>query len=342
MRTTRERPTPTPSSPPPPFQTRKLVFTVHRGPAAGATVDAVLIPDTGALPSSSRPSPRPRLTLCVSSQAGCGQGCAFCLTGAAGRGRNLTAGQIVGQAVAAARVLRGDGGPSSPGPPLTNVVFMGQGEPLDNADAVLAAASILTDPQGFGLSPRRVTVSTVGADAAALEAFVAASPAVSVAVSLHAATEATRSLIVPSSRRAGGGLAPLVAALERLFPRDAPSTAATPPPHWRHGRHVLVEYVLLAGVNDAGADARALVALLARVAAKVNLIPFNPHPGSPFAPPSRAAVAAFRDAVSAGGLVCTVRTPKGADAAMAACGQLGEAGAGPPAAARRLVAEGVV
>ena len=181
--------------------TRKLIFELTRGPAAGATVDAVLIPDTGALPSRhGGPSPRPRLTLCVSSQVGCGQGCAFCLTGAAGRGRNLTAGQIIAQVTAAARLVDAD--PASP--PLTGVVFMGQGEPLDNAGAVLAATRVITHPLGHALAPRRVTVSTVGADPAALEAFVAAS-GVSTAVSLHAATEETRSAIVPSSRRVGGG-----------------------------------------------------------------------------------------------------------------------------------------
>ena len=130
--------------------TRRLIFEVARGAAAGATVDAVLIPDTGALPSRrGGPSPRPRLTLCVSSQVGCGQGCAFCLTGAAGRGRNLTAGQIVAQVTAAARLVEAD--PTSP--PLTGVVFMGQGEPLDNAGAVLAATRVITHPLGHSAGP---------------------------------------------------------------------------------------------------------------------------------------------------------------------------------------------
>jgi len=321
--------------------TRKLVFDVTRGPAAGSRVDAVLIPDgkTGAAPGQRR-----RLTLCVSSQAGCAMGCAFCLTGAPGLAGSLTAGQIVEQAVAARRLLVAEG--RDPGL-LSNIVFMGQGEPLDNYSAVLAASAIFTAPTGLALSHNRVTVSTVGV-VPAMRALVAASR-VQLAVSLHATTEEGRAAIVPANRR--HSLAAIVAALEADFPRRgkgwqtlaAPGEGgggASPPPagpNHRHGRHVLVEYVLLAGVNDSTADAHRLVALLSRVEAKINLIPFNPHPGSPFAAPEQAVVDAFRDAVRRGGRVCTVRAAKGADAALAACGQLGDPAAGPPRAARVFV-----
>lgn len=314
--------------------TRKLVFDVTAGAAAGRRVDAVLIPDGKACGARGRR----RLTLCVSSQAGCAMGCAFCLTGASGLGGSLTAGQIVEQVVAARRLLASEGADPSL---LSNVVFMGQGEPLDNYDAVVAAADVMTCATGLALSHNRVTVSTVGL-VPAMRALAAASP-VQLAVSLHATTEAGRAAIVPANAR--HPLADIVAALEADFPRrpaaakDGPASAATQPPpgpHHRHGRHVLIEYVLLAGVNDAAADARRLVSLLARVEAKINLIPFNPHPGSPFSAPDDAAVSAFRGAVRAGGRVCTVRAAKGADAALAACGQLGD-----PAAGTRRAGRGV-
>jgi 23S rRNA (adenine2503-C2)-methyltransferase len=255
------------------------------------------------------------------------QGCTFCYTGTLGLLGNLTPGQIVEQVVAARRLLfdaaAAEGSVAPAASPITNVVYMGMGEPLDNLQAVLPSLEVLAHPLGLHLSHNKITVSTVGL-IPALRRLAAESRA-GVAVSLHGVTDAQRSAIVPVNRR--HPLGELVGALEELFPRDRAAPG--------FGRHVLIEYTMLAGVNDAPADAAALAALLARVRCKVNLIEFNPHAGTAFTASPPAALAAFRDVLVAAGMVATVRCSRGDDE-MAACGQLGDAGA---RAARRAAAE---
>lgn len=289
--------------------TRKLVFKLTAGPGAGGQVETVLIPivrEAGA---------KARTTLCVSSQVGCAMACQFCYTGRMGLLGNLTPGQIVEQVVAARRLLFEEALVEGTPPgrhitPITNVVYMGMGEPMDNLEAVLPSIDTLAHPLGLHLSYNKVCVSTVGL-VPQMRQFAAASKAV-LAVSLHAATDAVRDAIVPVNRRYP--MAELVAVLEELCPKDKAAS--------RHGHHVLIEYIMLQGVNDRGEDAAALLSLLANVRCKVNLIVFNPHEGTPFEASTPAAVAAFRDVLIRGGLVATVRSSRGDDK-MAACGQLG-------------------
>jgi 23S rRNA (adenine2503-C2)-methyltransferase len=259
--------------------TRKLLFRLE----GGVPVETVLIPDGE------------RLTVCVSSQAGCGMGCGFCATARMGLLRNLAAGEIVGQVVVAAA----EAAPAR----VTNVVFMGMGEPLANYEAVCTALEALTAPWGLGFSPRRVTVSTVGI-APAIERLVAES-AVNVAISLVATTDAVRSALMPINRRYP--LATLLGTCRRL--------------RLPHRRRLYFEYVLLDGVNDSEADVGRLVELLRGIPAKVNLIVFNPFPGSPFAPSPRARVLRFQSVLFAAGLQTNVRESRGWDI-RAACGQL--------------------
>ncbi len=266
---------------------RKLVL----GLADGREIQAVLMPD------------RDRLTLCVSSQVGCGFGCAFCYTGTMGLVRQLTAGEIVGQVFAARATL-------APGERLTHVVFMGMGEPLANYAATVKALRILTAPEGFGFSPRRVTVSTVGL-VRAIERLGREGIPVNLAVSLHAATDELRSRLMPVNR--GWGLEDLLAACRR-FPLPL-------------RRRMTFEYVLLDGVNDDVEEARRLARRLAGLRAKVNLIPFNPWEGSGFRRPPVERIRAFQRALLDAGLTATVRWSKGEDVG-AACGQLCAAGAG--------------
>jgi 23S rRNA (adenine2503-C2)-methyltransferase len=260
--------------------TRKLLFAL--GP--GQAIESVLIPDP------------PRFTACLSTQAGCGMGCQFCATARLGLQRHLSPVEIAGQLAAVRRVL-------DPGERLTNVVFMGMGEPLHNYDALVEAIEILTADWGFGLSGRRITVSTVGL-LPQLERLVRDTP-VSIAVSLTATTDALRNRLMPVNRRYP--LAHLLATCRAL------------PIAQR--RRITFEYVLLGGVNDSAADAARLVKLLHGVRAKVNLIPFNPFPDAGFAPPQPAALAAFRQRLLDAGLNATVRATRGRDI-QAACGQL--------------------
>ena len=260
--------------------TRKLLFTLEPGRA----IESVVIPE-----------PR-RLTACISSQAGCAMGCAFCATARLGLQRNLSAAEIAAQLLAVRRVLE-------PGERLSNVVFMGMGEPLHNYDALVEAIEILTADWGFGLSGRRVTVSTVGL-LPQLERLVCET-SVSIAVSLTATTDALRDRLMPVNRRYP--LAQLIATCRSL------------PIAQR--RRITFEYVLLAGVNDAPADAARLVGLLHGVRAKVNLIPFNPFPGAGFDRPPQSTAEAFQRRVLAGGVNATVRATRGRDI-QAACGQL--------------------
>ncbi|MGE0520096.1 MAG: 23S rRNA (adenine(2503)-C(2))-methyltransferase RlmN [Candidatus Binatia bacterium] len=261
-------------------RTRKLLFALEPGRA----VESVIIPDP------------PRLTACISSQAGCAMSCAFCATARLGLQRQLTAAEIAGQLIAVRRAL-------DPGERLSNVVFMGMGEPLANYDAVVEAIEVLTADWGFGLSGRRITVSTVGL-LPQLERLVRETP-VSIAISLTATTDELRDRLMPVNRRYP--LAQLMATCRAL------------PIAQR--RRITFEYVLLAGVNDSPADASRLVRLLHGIRSKINLIPFNPFTGAGFAPPPPAAVERFRNRLLAGGVSTSVRATRGRDI-QAACGQL--------------------
>ncbi|HEY8377728.1 MAG TPA: 23S rRNA (adenine(2503)-C(2))-methyltransferase RlmN [Nannocystis sp.] len=273
--------------------TCKLVFATDDG----AAVESVLIPGPE------------RATLCVSSQIGCAMGCGFCLTATMGLGRNLRAAEIVDQFVIARRHF--------PDVWISNVVFMGMGEPLHNLDEVLPAIEVLTDDRGLGLSHRRVTVSTSGL-VPQIARFVAASDA-QLAVSVNATTDALRDVLMPVNRKYPLGV--LFAALRALpLPRRA---------------RVTLEYVLLAGVNDSLADAERLADLVQGLPCKLNLIPYNPHPGSAFRRPDPDQVAAFKAYLQARHLNTSIRATRGDDT-MAACGQLGRSPPPGSSAPRRL------
>jgi 23S rRNA (adenine2503-C2)-methyltransferase len=296
--------------------TRKWLLDVGNGNA----VEAVYIPEGLAgdpadddeppeSAASSRPSPvRYRGTLCVSSQAGCALDCAFCSTGKQGFNRNLTVAEIVGQLWHANRALIADGvrvpGGGEDRAPITNVVMMGMGEPLANFDSVVTALRVFLDDNAYGLSRRRVTLSTSGL-VPALDRLRDACP-VALAVSLHAPNDALRDRLVPINRKYP--LAELLAACTRYLER-APRDFVT------------FEYVMLAGVNDTPEHARELAVLTRSVPCKFNLIPFNPFPGTGFATSPRARVLAFQKALIDAGHVTTIRKTRGDDID-AACGQL--------------------
>ncbi|TAK44614.1 MAG: 23S rRNA (adenine(2503)-C(2))-methyltransferase RlmN [Betaproteobacteria bacterium] len=265
--------------------TRKWLIQVDGANA----VEAVFIPETG------------RGTLCVSSQAGCVLDCAFCSTGKQGFNRNLSTAEIIGQLWMADRALGRRQGAVRP---ITNVVLMGMGEPLLNLDAVLPALRLMLDDDAYGLSRRRVTVSTSGVvpemDRLARECPVA------LAVSLHAADDALRDRLVPVNRKYP--VRELLAACRRYLER-APRDFIT------------FEYVMLDGVNDSPADARALLRVAARVRCKFNLIPFNPFPGSGFQRSSAERIRSFAEVLQRAGLTVTTRKTRG-EAIDAACGQL--------------------
>ncbi len=239
-----------------------------------------------------------RNTVCVSSQVGCAVGCPFCATGATGLIRNLTAGEIVAQVLYAARML------AQQGASLTNVVYMGMGEPLLNYDAVWRATMNLHDPAGLNVGTRRFTVSTIGVVPGILQ-LAQEEGEVGLAVSLHAPDDALRNQLVPMNKRY-----PIAAVLEAARSYSQ-----------RTGRRVTFEYALIAGVNSAPAQAQATAALLRGMLCHVNLIPLNPVPNSPMVPPSADGVARFRDILLARGIPTTVRDSRGA-AIAAGCGQL--------------------
>lgn len=261
----------------------------------GARVEAVWIPEEG------------RSTLCVSTQVGCAMACDFCATGSLGFRRNLRTAEIVDQVCRMREVI-------PEGRPLTNVVFMGMGEPLLNLDAVTSAVRLLVDPKAFGLAPRRVTVSTVGV-VPRLGELLERVPA-NLAVSLHATTDAVRDRLVPLNRRY-----PLAALLGAL--RELPGITPRRP--------VFFEYTLMEGVNDSVEDARRLPGLLHGIPCKLNLIPMNPHPDAPYRPPSDAVVDRFLRVVAERGITVTLRRSRGPDI-QAACGQLALRRAKPGAA----------
>jgi len=249
----------------------------------GQRVESVLIPDGD------------RTTLCVSSQVGCALDCSFCSTAQQGFNRNLSVAEIIGQVWVAWRESRGG---------LTNVVLMGMGEPLANFDAVVSAMDVMQDDLAYGLSKYRVTLSTSGI-VPAIRRLREVSD-VSLAVSLHAPDNALRDELVPINRKYP---------LEELLPACRDFVAND------RRRKVTFEYVMLDGVNDTDAHAKALIRLLEGVPAKMNLIPFNPFPGSPYrtSPPER--VEQFRQRLLRSGLMSITRKTRGDDID-AACGQL--------------------
>jgi 23S rRNA (adenine2503-C2)-methyltransferase len=246
-----------------------------------------------------------RVTMCVSSQAGCGMACPFCATGQAGLTRNLSAAEIVAQVVAGARALARGEVPGGPGR-VSNVVFMGMGEPLANYPQVMTALRRLTDPvpDGLGISQRSVTVSTVGL-VPAIRRLTAQRPGVTLAVSLHAPDDGLRDELVPVNKR--WKVAEVLGAAWEY-------AGAT-------GRRVSVEYAMIKDVNDQRWRAEALASLLAGRLAHVNLIPLNPTPGWPTRGTSPAGVQLFRQLLVARGINATVRRNRGTDID-AACGQL--------------------
>jgi 23S rRNA (adenine2503-C2)-methyltransferase len=246
-----------------------------------------------------RSDSRGRATVCVSSQAGCAMGCVFCATGQGGFERNLEAGEIVAQVLGFARE-QADRGER----PITNIVFMGMGEPLANWRAVWRAVEQFTSADGMGLGARHVTVSTVGL-VPGIRRLAEQSLQVGLAVSLHAPDEALRERLIPTAHRY-----PLPEIIDAC--RDY--IAAT-------GRRVTFEYCLMAGINDAPEQARALGALLHGMLCHVNLIPVNPTADGSILRPARSRTLAFQRALASDGVPCTVRVEKGVEIS-AACGQL--------------------
>jgi 23S rRNA (adenine2503-C2)-methyltransferase len=260
--------------------------------APGVEAETVFIPDvahSGAL--------------CVSSQVGCTLNCSFCHTGTQGLVRNLTAAEIVAQ-VQVARDDLGDWHTPMEGRQLTNIVFMGMGEPLYNLENVADALDIISDNEGIAISRRRITVSTSGV-VPELQALGETTGAM-LAISLHATRDALRDQLVPINKRYP--IAELMAAI-RAYPGLS------------NAKRVTFEYVMLKGVNDTPADAKALVKLIAGIPAKINLIPFNPWPGSPYQCSDRATIDAFAGILKRAGYASPVRRPRGRDI-LAACGQL--------------------
>ena len=290
--------------------TRKWLLDV----GAGNAIESVFIPE------------RRRGTLCISSQAGCALDCAFCSTGKQGFNRNLSVGEIIGQLWLANRLLAeagssaihrlpsadddGDGdddeaaADGQPARIISNVVMMGMGEPLANFDNVVSALRLMLDDNAYGLSRRRVTVSTSGI-VPAIDRLRDECP-VALAVSLHAPTDALRDRLVPINQKYP--LAELMAACRRYLAR-APRDFIT------------FEYVMLDGVNDSEADARRLIALVEDVPCKLNLIPFNPFPQSGLRRSPAPRIQRFGSLLNAAGIVTTVRRTRGEDVD-AACGQL--------------------
>jgi len=268
----------------------------------GKLVESVYMPETD------------RKTLCLSTQAGCAVGCTFCMTGTMGLSRNLTVGEILDQVARANRRLL-EIGEGEPPRPLTNLVFMGMGEPLHNYRAVKATIDVLLSEDGPNFSNRHVTVSTSGVVPAMQK--LGEETDVKLAVSLNATTDETRSALMPINRR--WPLAELLAAC-RSFPM-------------KKGRRITFEYVLLAGVNDGDEDALRLARMVRGIPAKVNLIPYNDNPGLGFRSPDPERVETFLDLLVRQNVTAVVRKNRGRDIA-AACGQLAAAAEAPPSGAR--------
>lgn len=276
----------------------------------GTTRKALFRHPDGALAETVLMAYRDRSTVCISSQAGCGMGCPFCATGQMGLMRNLSAGEIVAQVCWAARELRSAPLPSGWTRRLSNVVFMGMGEPLANYERVWHAVELLHDPNGIGLSARAITISTVGV-LPGIDRLARESLPVTLALSLHAPSDEVRDSLVPLNRRYP--IARLIDACRRF--RTA------------HGRRVSIEYAMISGVNDSPGQAARLAALLAGDDFHVNLIPLNPTPGFGVPATERGKIEAFRDVLIRHGVNATIRRNRGTDID-AACGQLGARAAG--------------
>jgi 23S rRNA (adenine2503-C2)-methyltransferase len=255
----------------------------------GQTVETVAIPA------------RERLTLCVSSQVGCAVGCTFCHTATQGLKRHLKAGEVVGQYLAVQKWLADN---VSPEEKLTNIVYMGQGEPLHNYENMKKATLIFMSERGLGLGQRRITLSTSGL-VPAIEKLALDFPPVNIAISLHSARNDVRTELMPINK---------VYDLDRLF------TAIKQIPLKAH-RRITYEYLLADGMNDTMEDVVALSKLLNPKESKINLIPFNEFPGSKYKRPSEEKIMWFLDQMIKRGFTCTIRTTKGSDI-LAACGQL--------------------
>jgi 23S rRNA (adenine2503-C2)-methyltransferase len=261
--------------------TRKLALET----LDGNSIEAVIIPEER------------RTTLCISTQVGCSLACDFCATGTMGLTRNLTTAEIVDQVCRARAVVGEDD-------EISNVVFMGMGEPLLNLAAVRESIEIMTDPRGMALAPRRITVSTAGV-VPRISELISIAP-INLAVSLHATTDSVRDVLVPINKKF-----PLARLLDLL--RSDPNVTRKRP--------VFFEYTLLEGVNDSLQDARRLPGLLRGIPCKINLIPANAHPGSQYRAPSQDVMDRFAEEVHRSGMRVTLRHTRGADIA-AACGQL--------------------
>lgn len=246
-----------------------------------------------------------RVTACVSTQAGCAMGCVFCATGQMGFSRHLTAAEIVAQVLTAQSTQHQHRALSTEHAALRNIVFMGMGEPLHNYDAVMTATEILADTAGLGISPRRMTVSTVGV-VPGIRRLTAERRPVSLAVSLHSATQEGRLALLPPAAKAWP--------LDELMDACRDYSAAL-------DRHIFFEWTLIEGRNDGEGDARALAALLATQRAHVNLIPLNPTDGYGGSPTSAHAARAFQRVLAESGIPSTVRQRRGIDIA-SGCGQL--------------------
>lgn len=263
----------------------------------GTKVESVLMPETN------------RITLCLSSQVGCAQGCVFCHTGRMGLTRNLSAGEIVAQVVTANRWMNEN--PSwrmavklPPAMRVSNVVFMGMGEPLDNVEAVIQSIKIMTDPYGLDMGPRHISVSTAG-HLPGLKKLQTALPKVPVALSLHNADDEERSKIMPINRRW-----PIAQVIECIGAHQKQTQ-----------RPCLIQYTLIDGVNDSPKHAINLCRVLAPIDAKVNIIPLNPVTKMRLRAPEASRIRQFRDVLHGAGVRSMVRYSKGQDIA-AACGQL--------------------
>ena len=260
--------------------------------APGVEVETVFIPDVGRSGA-----------LCVSSQVGCTLNCTFCHTGTQPLVRNLTAAEIVAQ-VQVARDELGEWPSPKEDRRLSNIVFMGMGEPLYNLDNVADAIDIISDGEGIAISRRRITVSTSGVVPMIPE--LGERTGTMLAISLHATNDPLRDVLVP---------------LNRKYPLDQLMAAIRAYPGLSNARRVTFEYVMLKGINDSLADARALVQLVRGLPAKINLIPFNPWPGSPYECSDWAVIEKFAAVINKAGYASPIRTPRGRDI-LAACGQL--------------------
>ncbi|MES1187838.1 MAG: 23S rRNA (adenine(2503)-C(2))-methyltransferase RlmN [Myxococcales bacterium] len=292
--------------------TRKLVLELGQGARvecviipmtdlAGADADASAAPEDDEDDAEARApgaAEKARITLCVSTQYGCAMGCVFCASGQAGLQRGLTASEIVAQVLISKTHL-------TPNEEIKNLVFMGMGEPLHHYDETARAIRLLTHPAARGMSPRRITVSTVGLVPGIARLGADFGGKVGLAVSLHAPNDVIRDRIMPMNRKF-----PIVELMRALREYPLPQR-----------RRITIEYTLMNGVNDGEAEARELTQLLRGLRVKVNLIPMNPISASELKAPSGARVAAFQRVLSEAGLSCFVRTRRG-DEVSAACGQL--------------------